>query len=84
LKGKIDFALAFAVLHEIGGEQEQFLSEIYASLVSNGNILVAEPKGHISSEYFEETLETAKRVGFVTVNSLDIKKSRAVLLKKMS
>jgi len=84
LKVKIDFALAFAVLHEIGGEQKQFLSEIYASLVPKGNILIAEPKGHISSEDFGTTIETAKRTGFVTVNSLDIKKSRAVLLKKMS
>jgi len=82
LNAKIDFALAFAVLHEVPGELERFLAQIHASLVPGGRVLAAEPKHHVSIAEFEDTLKVAKQAGFVRIKQLQIKKSHAVLLEK--
>ena len=81
LEGKIDFALVFAVLHEVP-DQAQFLTQVYKSLRSGGLMLFAEPKGHVSPAQFEKSMEIAEKIGFASETCPDIKRSHAVLMSK--
>ncbi|MBC8488422.1 MAG: class I SAM-dependent methyltransferase [Bacteroidetes bacterium] len=81
LAGQIDFALAFAVIHEVQNKENLF-SEIYRVLQQGGKLLIAEPKGHVSKENFGRLIETAQNVGFKIIEHSIIKRSHAVLLKK--
>ncbi len=81
LAEKIDFALVFAVVHEVP-DPSRFFAELFATTVPSGNVLLAEPKGHVSEEEFASTLSTAKEQGFTMVKTLQIFRSRSVLLKK--
>jgi predicted methyltransferase len=67
LNEEIDFALAFAVVHEVSNTA-QFFSEIYKTLKPTGMLLVAEPKGHISEKEFEITVSIAQQNGFQIIN----------------
>ncbi len=81
LTGQIDFALAFAVVHEVQ-DKEKFLTEIYRVLQQGGKLLIAEPKGHVSKENFRRLIETAQNIGFKIIEHPVIKRSHAVLLQK--
>lgn len=81
LEGKIDFALAFAVLHEMP-DAASALSGVYASLKPGGIFLLAEPTGHVGVEAFEKTVEIAIKSGFLLVKTPLIKRSRSALLRK--
>src|SRR5208283_1858482 len=63
LSGRIDFALAFAVVHEIPDTQNLF-RELYVSLQHGGVLLIAEPRDHVSKESFEKYFSIAEHVGF--------------------
>jgi ubiquinone/menaquinone biosynthesis C-methylase UbiE len=78
---KIDFALAFAVVHEVP-DPARFFAELFATIVPSENVLLAEPKGHVSEEEFTGTLSTAKQQGFTVIRALQIFRNRSVLLKK--
>ena len=78
-----DFALAFHVLHETPN-QERFLRECLAALRPGGRLLLTEPQGHVSAADFARTLDQARAVGFVEVESLPLKKSRSLLFEKPS
>ncbi len=81
LPEKIDFVLAFAVVHEVP-DPARFFAELSATIVPNGRVLLAEPKGHASEKEFTGTLSTARRLGFTVMESPRILLSRSVLLKK--
>jgi len=81
LEGKVDFALAYAVVHEVG-DAARFLAEIGDVLVNGGRFLIAEPKGHVSQEALEKTAATARDAGLSIIDRPDVKRSRAVLLEK--
>jgi len=51
LKGKVDFAFAIAVAHEVP-DPNRFFREIAATLKPGAKVLFAEPKGHVSAEQF--------------------------------
>ena len=63
LSNKVDFAAAIHVVHEVP-DQTIFFKEVWETLKPGGKMLVLEPKGHISQTEFEQTVETAKQVGF--------------------
>ena len=63
LNGKIDFALAFAVAHEMPDAARLF-SELAVLLKPSGKILLAEPKGHVNAAAFQETLAIAENHAF--------------------
>ena len=42
----VDFALAFAVVHEVPNAQS-FLQQVFWALKPNGSLLLAEPTGHV-------------------------------------
>lgn len=79
LQGKIDFALAFAVVHEVG-DAARFFEQVHAALKPRGRLLFAEPKGHVSEAAFRESLAAAERSGLHRVDSLKIARSRAAIL----
>ena len=81
LAEKIDFALAFAVVHEVP-DPGSFFAELFAMIVPSGSVLLAEPKGHVSEEEFANTLSMAQQQGFTIMKTLQILRSRSVLLKK--
>jgi ubiquinone/menaquinone biosynthesis C-methylase UbiE len=81
LAGKIDFALAFALIHEVR-DKERLLSEISAAMKQNGRLLISEPKGHVSRKSFDQTVSTAEGAGFRVVSDVSIRRSYAALLIK--
>ena len=77
----IDFALASAVVHELP-EPSVFFVEVYDSLKNGGRFLVIEPKGHVSSEEFDETIALAENAGFKAAEKLTIWGSHSIVLEK--
>src|SRR5208337_4107833 len=55
LAGTIDFALLFAVVHEVPARAALFAG-VASALKLRANLLLAEPKGHVSAEDFARTL----------------------------
>jgi ubiquinone/menaquinone biosynthesis C-methylase UbiE len=61
---KIDFGLAFYMVHEVPDKQS-FFSQLKSILDDDGQILLVEPKlFHVSRAAFRETIATAERAGF--------------------
>jgi ubiquinone/menaquinone biosynthesis C-methylase UbiE len=81
LAGTIDFALVFAVVHEVP-DPSRIFAELGASLRPSGNILVVEPRGHVSEKAFTGTILEAHRQGLENIEIPQIPRSRAVLLRK--
>jgi ubiquinone/menaquinone biosynthesis C-methylase UbiE len=81
LAGTIDFALAFAVVHELSDE-DRFFAEVYRTLRKGGRLLVAEPKGHVNEVKFEATIQAAARSGFRPADRPSIRWSRTVILQR--
>ncbi|OQX02893.1 MAG: hypothetical protein BWK80_56915 [Desulfobacteraceae bacterium IS3] len=80
-KEQADFALAFAVLHELP-DISMFFSEVYEILKSDGRLLIAEPKGHVSEKEFEITVSVGIQKGFKSAGRPRIAYSHAVILEK--
>lgn len=76
-----DFALAFAVVHEIPGV-EQFFAQMAAAMKTGALLLMAEPKGHVKSEDVEKELQAAAAAGFSLVDRPSIRSSQTALLKR--
>lgn len=81
LKKQIDFAVAFAVVHEVP-DPDFFFSEIYKAMKPGCKFLVAEPGGHVSEDELESTVSIAEKAGFKPIGKPEIRRSRTVLLEK--
>ena len=81
LRGEVDFALAFAMVHEVD-DPEALIHQIHSLLKKGGHLLVAEPKGHVSSEEFDDTLRWSAEAGFKTIARPAIGRSHGALLEK--
>lgn len=81
LAEKIDFALAFAVVHEVP-DPPRFFAELSAAMTPSGIVLLAEPKGHVSQEEFTITLSIAQQHRFALAEEPKIFRSRSAVLKK--
>jgi ubiquinone/menaquinone biosynthesis C-methylase UbiE len=79
LASQIDFVLAFAVVHEVR-DASRFFSEVQSVLKPHGRVLFAEPRGHVRTGAFQESLAIAERNGLAKVDALQIARSHAVLL----
>jgi len=79
--GQIDFALAFAVVHEVPN-QERLFREIHNAMKTGAMLLVSEPTGHVKPDAFQQTMAVAKGAGFEEVARPEIKRSISVVLKK--
>jgi len=81
LEGKVDFALTYAVVHEVP-DAAGLLAQLRDVLAPGGRLLIAEPRGHVSREAVEATAAAAAKAGLPTIDRPDIKRSRAVLVEK--
>jgi ubiquinone/menaquinone biosynthesis C-methylase UbiE len=81
LARKVDFALAFAVIHEVP-DKERLLSEISGAMKQDGKLLIADPKGHESEKNFNGTVAMAEAAGLLVLDRPLIRRSYAVLLLK--
>jgi 2-polyprenyl-3-methyl-5-hydroxy-6-metoxy-1,4-benzoquinol methylase len=81
LKEKLDFALAFAVVHEVPGQDRLFL-KIQTSLKPGAKLLVAEPKGHVPKNAFARTVQIAQHAGLAVADHLQVSGCHAVLFVK--
>ena len=83
LEGKIDFALASAVVHEVP-DASGFFSELSEAMKPGGSVLVAEPSGRVEGEDFEVTISVAEQHGFKVMDRPQARRSRVALLEKRS
>ncbi len=81
LVGKVDFVLAFAVVHEMPSASS-FFAESSQAVKPGGSLLLAEPAGHVSSEAFEAELNAATQAGFREAARPSLRRSRVALLQK--
>ena len=80
LKGTVDFALAFAVVHELPAAS-RFFAEISEALKPGAFLLLAEPRGHIKQAKFEAELKDAAEAGLNIRNRPAIRSSHSALLQ---
>ena len=81
LKAVLDFALAFFMLHEVPDERA-FLEEMYGLFRNGGLFFLTEPKVHVTGRKFEESIKTARSIGFTEIRRPAVRLGRAVLLMK--
>jgi ubiquinone/menaquinone biosynthesis C-methylase UbiE len=81
LSGEVDLAVALHMVHEVP-DQTFFFNDVWQALKPGGEILVVEPKGHVSPNQFEQTIDTAKKIGFRPKDPPRKMGSREVLLTK--
>jgi SAM-dependent methyltransferase len=80
LAGRIDFVLAFAMVHELP-DQARFFGELHRALRAGGKVLLAEPRGHVSERQFDATLALAARAGLAAASGPAISRSRTAVLQ---
>ncbi len=78
---RVDFALAFAVVHEIADTPNLF-AEISRALKPGALCLVAEPRGHVNAPGFDQTLAAAEACGLAVASRPKIAWFRAALLRR--
>ena len=75
--GPVDFVLAFWSVHEVP-DLEGFLGQVHACLGPDGKFLVVEPRGHVSTESFDQMIAMAEKIGMRVLETPQIRLSRAV------
>jgi ubiquinone/menaquinone biosynthesis C-methylase UbiE len=78
LNTRVDFILAFWVVHEMP-DQLVLFKEIRSLLKPSGTLLLAEPILHVNQPMYEETIKKAESVGFVLKEKPKISLSRSAL-----
>jgi ubiquinone/menaquinone biosynthesis C-methylase UbiE len=63
-KETVDLAVAIHMVHEVK-QPKSFFLEVREALKPGGNLLVVEPKGHVSGKDFDQTLDLASGMGFM-------------------
>jgi 2-polyprenyl-3-methyl-5-hydroxy-6-metoxy-1,4-benzoquinol methylase len=81
LAEKIDFALAFAVVHEVPDPSALFTA-LFTGMKPLGKVLVAEPSNRVSEGDFAITVRKAEEQGFTVTETPRVPRCRAVLLVK--
>jgi len=80
--GRVDFALASAVVHEFPSPAN-FFQEVSRALKQGGRLLLLEPKGHVGETRFAVELDDAARAGLRVAERPAFKRSHAALLEKL-
>ncbi len=76
---RVDFALAFAMVHEVP-HPSVLLGEISRALKPGGKLLFAEPAGHVRPEAFQANLQQATEAGLAVETGPAIRRFQAVVL----
>jgi ubiquinone/menaquinone biosynthesis C-methylase UbiE len=82
LDSRVDFVLAFAVVHEMP-DTAAFFAEATASMKPGARMLLAEPLGQVSDAEFDSELGIARRAGLETEARPPIRRARTALLRKI-
>jgi ubiquinone/menaquinone biosynthesis C-methylase UbiE len=77
----VDFALAFAMVHEVP-DARRLLTEVRSCLKPGGKFLVAEPRFHVSGRAFRATVAVAEEVGLHLAVEARARWCRAAVLEK--
>ena len=80
LAGKVDFTLAFAMVHEFPDAQ-RFFAEIAGASKPGARVLLAEPRGHVNDAKFDAELNAASSQ-FEVVTRPVIRRSHAAVLQR--
>ena len=75
---KADFILCFWMVHEVP-DNAAFFRQLHRHINPNGNLLIAEPKNHVSDADFEETLRLVQKSGFKLLDHPKISMSKAAI-----
>jgi len=81
LQGRVDFVLAFAVVHELP-DIHRFFREASIAQKPGGKLLFSEPAGHVGEDDFAKSLLAAAEAGLRPVAAPAIASSRSALLVK--
>ena len=81
LSGAADFALAFAMVHELP-DHARFFAEIARALKLGGKLLLAEPRGHVNGMDFASTLALAEKAGLRVAGRPTIPASLSAVLER--
>ena len=82
LGGRVDFALAFYVVHELPNPS-RFFQEVRDSLRSEGRLLIVEPRAHGGGEDgLQGSIDLATQAGLAVVDRPVIKRNQVVLLER--
>ncbi|NJK85457.1 MAG: class I SAM-dependent methyltransferase [Bacteroidales bacterium] len=81
LQNQIDFAMLFAVVHEVDDKEELF-KNLYSMLKTGAKVLFAEPKGHVSDVEFKKSILLAIDCGFQVSEEKPMKKGLSAFLIK--
>jgi ubiquinone/menaquinone biosynthesis C-methylase UbiE len=76
---RVDFVLAFWVVHEVDNKESLF-EEIFSILCPGGKLLVAEPKIHTSLSGYRDLMAIAEKAGFRRLSEPHVFMSWASLL----
>ena len=82
LRGAVDFALAYAKVHEVPSAAN-LMSDLHTALKTGGKLLFAEPVGHVKAAGFEDSLLAAKQAGFAVESHPRIWRSRTAVLVRV-
>ncbi|MBN2498068.1 MAG: methyltransferase domain-containing protein [Deltaproteobacteria bacterium] len=83
LEGRVDFAAALNVVHEVS-DPVAFLVSTHAALKPGGKLLLVEPRGPVSAEDFEQTVGRVKRAGFeLEDREVDVRGRAALFVKPL-
>jgi ubiquinone/menaquinone biosynthesis C-methylase UbiE len=78
---KVDFILAFWMVHEVP-DKKRFFDQLYCLLKDSGKFLLVEPKLHVNEANFAASVNLAMQTGFTPGDSPHIAMSMSVLLIK--
>ncbi|MDJ0622503.1 MAG: class I SAM-dependent methyltransferase [Desulfocapsaceae bacterium] len=78
---KVDFILAFYVVHELA-DQQSFFKEVMAILKIQGALLIIEPPLHVSRKDFDETISIGQQAGLLVEEGPRVFLSKTILMKK--
>jgi len=81
LRGKVDFTLAFAMVHEFP-DAVHFFGEVGRASRAKASLLLSEPRGHVDETNFAAELLAAAAAGFSVANQPSIPRSISALLEK--
>jgi ubiquinone/menaquinone biosynthesis C-methylase UbiE len=82
LSERVDFVLAFYMIHEVP-DHERLFNELKSILKPGGQILIVEPKLHVSKVSFDAMIERLKVAGFEIDEGPKVFFSRTVVLENM-
>ncbi len=81
LAGKVDFVLAYAMVHEMPSAAA-FFRQAAQALKPGATLLLAEPSGHVDDAAFAEELRFAAEAGLRVKERPSLRRSHVALLEK--